>query len=206
MDSQTTEYYRTNALASVRRYESADMTAIHALLRSLARPGCRVLEIGGGSGRDSAFMASLGCRVTYTDGCEDMVLAASEQHASLQEMSRVAAFPLAPGDPLLDDRFDVVLCLAVIMHLNDADLAATASQIAQFMSPSGCLVLSHSTGRPGLVQFRDQGGRLFHERPDAAVTEVFIPLGFLPESETVADDGLHRAEIQWVTQVLRKKS
>ena len=193
-------------MACNRRYESADMTTIHALLRRLARPGCSVLEIGGGSGRDSAFMASLGCRVTYTDGCEDMVLAASERHASLREMSRVAAFPLQPGDRLLGDHFDVVLCLAVIMHLNDADLAATASQIGQLTSPSGCLILSHSTGRPGLVQSRDQGGRLLHERPGAAVAEVFIPLGFVVESETVEDDGLHRAELRWVTQVLRKKS
>ena len=206
MDPRTTEYYQRNALACNRRYESADMTTIHALLRRLARPGCSVLEIGGGSGRDSAFMASLGCRVTYTDGCENMVLTASERHASLRERSRVVVFPLQPGDPLLSDRFDVVLCLAVIMHLNDADLASTASQIAQITSPSGCLVLSHSTGRPGLVQSRDQGGRLFHERPAAEVTEVFIPLGFLPEAETVEDDGLHRAELRWVTQVLRKKS
>ena len=206
MDSQTTEYYRTNALACVRRYESADMTALHALLRRLVRPGDCVLEMGGGSGRDSAFMASLGCRVTYTDGCEDMVLAASERHASLREMSRVAAFPLQPGDRLLGDRFDVVLCLAVIMHLDDTDFSATASQIAQFTSPSGCLVLSHSTGRPGLVQSRDNNGRLFRERSVAGVTEVFISLGFLPEAETIEDDSLHRAELRWVTQVLRKKT
>ena len=205
MDSQTTEYYRRNALACTRRYESADMTTIHALLRRLVRPGCRVLEIGGGSGRDAAFMARRGGRVTYTDGCEDMVLAASEQRAILREMSRVAAFPLAPGDPLLGDCFDVVLCLAVVMHLNDADLAATASQIAQITSPSGCLVLSHSTGRPGLVQSRDQGGRLFQERPAAAVAEIFIPLGFVLESETVEDDGMQRGELRWVTQVLRKR-
>lgn len=206
MDSQTTEYYRTNALACTRRYEAADMTATHALLGGLVRPGCRVLEIGGGSGRDSAFMASLGCRVTYTDGCEDMVLAGSEHHVSLRDRARVAAFPLRPDDPLLSERFNVVVCLAVIMHLDDTDFSATASQIAQFTSPSGCLVLSHSTGRPGLVQSRDNNGRLFRERSAAEVTEVFIPLGFLPEAETVEDDGLHRAELRWVTQVLRKKS
>ena len=204
MDSQTTEYYRRNALTCTRRYESADLTSIHALLRRLALPGCRVLEIGGGSGRDSAFMASLGCRVTYTDGCDEMLLAGSEHHASLRDRARVAAFPLRPDDLLLSEHFNVVVCLAVIMHLNDADLSATASQIAQLTSPSGCLVLSHSTGRPGLVHSRDNNGRLFRERSAAEVTKAFVPFGFLLEAQAVEDDGLHRAELRWITQVLRK--
>lgn len=204
MDSQTTEYYRRNALPCTRRYESADLTSIHALLRRLALPGCRVLEIGGGSGRDSAFMASLGCRVTYTDGCEEMLLAGSEHRASLREMSRLAAFPLERDDPLLGERFDVVLCLAVIMHMGDADFSATASQIAQVTSPSGCIVLSHSIGRGGLVESRDQNGRLFRERSAAEVTKAFVPFGFLLEAQAVEDDGLHRAELRWITQVLRK--
>jgi 2-polyprenyl-3-methyl-5-hydroxy-6-metoxy-1,4-benzoquinol methylase len=204
MDPRTAEFYQSNADACLHRYESARMASLHLTLRRLVKPGGRVLEVGGGSGRDAACLASLGCRVTFTDGCPDMLDAACRQHPLLKEYGRVAAFPLEENDPLLFARFDVVLCLAVIMHLDDSDLCATASQIAQLTAPTGCAVISQSIGRLGLVDSRDSHGRLFRERTDAELLQAFTPFGFTPESRTVEEDGLDRSELQWITYVLRK--
>jgi acyl-CoA synthetase (AMP-forming)/AMP-acid ligase II len=57
------------------------------------------------------------------------------------------AFPLPAGHPLLADRFDAILSLAVIMHLPDADLFEFACQVRQMLTPGGTLILSISEGR-----------------------------------------------------------
>ena len=204
MDLLTAEYYRDNTEECIRRYESSQMAGLHDILRRITRRGCTVIDIGTGSGRDAAFLASLGCQVTCTDGCEEMLTAALRHHPMLKQGARVAGFPLQTHDPLLSASFDVVLCLAVIMHLNDPDLYATASQIARLTAPSGCAVISHSIGRLGLVDSRDSDGRLFRERTNGEVVEVFTSFGFTSELRTVEADGLDRSELQWITHVLRK--
>jgi 2-polyprenyl-3-methyl-5-hydroxy-6-metoxy-1,4-benzoquinol methylase len=122
MDALTASYYSANATACAARYDTASVASLHELLRSLATPRCRVLEIGGGSGRDAAFLVQLGCDTTYTDGCEEMVAQAVRLHPELEWKARLASFPLADDDPLLKERYDMVLCAAVIMHLDDGCL------------------------------------------------------------------------------------
>ncbi|MDZ7617849.1 MAG: class I SAM-dependent methyltransferase [Patescibacteria group bacterium] len=206
MDVQTAEFYRNNAQECLDRYEAAQMGALHAMLRALVHPGCRVLELGGGSGRDAAFLASVGCDVTYTDGCEEMFCGALERHPFLKEHSRLAAFPLMPDDSLLSERFDIVLCIAVLMHLQGAEFQTTVAQIAQMTVPYGCVVASHPAGRAGLVAHRDPAGRLFCERADAEVMGSFSSTGFAIEARNIENDSLGRTELGWITHILRKGS
>ncbi len=204
MDKHTADYYRANVEDCVERYESAEMGGLHKHLSRLVRPGYRVLEIGGGSGRDATFLTRLGCAVTYTDACPGMVAAACQRHPELRECARQAAFPLQPADPLFSSRFDLVLCVAVIMHLEDADFRATVSQLARLTARSGCVVLSHSAGRTELTGSRDRLGRLFCERTDQEVIAAFSPLDFMLESQTCENDSLMRDELAWTTQVFRR--
>ena len=204
MDLQTAQYYQANARSCVLRYERAEVGRLHALLRHLTQPGCRILDIGGGSGRDAAFLATVGCQVTYTDGCEDMVRAALERHPSLNEHARVAAFPLTPGDPLLSEQFDLVLCVALVMHLDDSDFRAAVAQMEHLTAAGGCAVVSYSAGRTGLLGFRDRAGRLFRERPDEDVISVFSLAGLIPECYDIQEDALRRLKLRWTTRVFRK--
>ena len=84
------------------------------------------MEIGCGAGRDAAFMATLGCRVVTTDASDSMV---QYSHEYLEKVGggnsvslRQAAFPLPTGHSLLSGRFDVVVSMAVLMHIPDNDL------------------------------------------------------------------------------------
>jgi hypothetical protein len=127
-------------------------------------------------------------------------------HPNLAENARVAAFPLPEDDDLLDTEFDLILCIAVIMHLNDARLAQLASQMQRIVSSNGLVVLSHSFGHCGLCDDRDATGRLFRERPAEAVTEVFGKFGWDVTRQTESFDGLGREGICWTTQVLQKSA
>jgi 2-polyprenyl-3-methyl-5-hydroxy-6-metoxy-1,4-benzoquinol methylase len=204
MDIATRTFYARDAAACAARYEDADVHALHDILRSLAKKGLHVLDIGGGSGRDAAFLAGLGCCTIYTDGCKEMVDEAIRFHPELAHNSRVAVFPLSEDDPLTSESFDLVLCVAVIMHLGDTCLMQLASQLAELIAPGGHLVLSHSAGRRDVVNHRDQAGRFFRERPAADVRRVFEMAGFETERQTEDADGMGRDSIRWITHVLRK--
>jgi SAM-dependent methyltransferase len=204
MDSLTTVYYASNAADCAASYENASVPSLQELLRSLAVSASLVLEIGGGSGRDAAFLVRLGCETTYTDGCEEMVAQALKLHPELAARARCAAFPLSEDDDLLRERSDLVLCAAVIMHLDDPSLERLASQVARLIVDGGHLVLSHSRGHRCVNGDRDFCGRLFLERSPAIVDRIFEAVGFRPVRLIENPDGLGRDGITWVTHVLQK--
>ena len=204
MDTATRTFYTRDAAVCAARYEGADVQALHNILRSLAKRNSRVLEIGGGSGRDAAFLAGLGCCTTYTDGCREMVDQAVRLHPELAQNARVAAFPSSEDDLLLSERFDLVLCVAVIMHLDDTCLDRLASQLSRVIPPGGHLVLSHSSGGRDVTDDRDHTGRLFRERPEEDLRRMFEATGFETERQTADSDGMGRQSICWMTHVLRK--
>jgi SAM-dependent methyltransferase len=204
MDLLTKAYYASNTGDCAARYETADVPSLHQVLRSFGEAAPRVLEIGGGSGRDAAFLLHLGCDTTYTDGCEEMVAQALELHPELAGRGRCAAFPLCDDDDLLRQRFNLVLCAAVIMHLDDPSLEHLASQVARLILDGGHLVLSHSRGHRCARGNRDSGGRLFLERTPAIVDRIFESVGFRPVQLIENPDGLGRDGISWATHVLQK--
>ena len=206
MDTLTRAYYASTAAVCAARYESASVPSVHDFLRSLATTGSRALEIGGGSGRDAAFLVQLGCDTTYTDGCKEMVAQALERHPELAERARCAAFPLSDDDDLLCERYDLVLCAAVIMHLDEPSLERLVSQVSRLIVDGGSLVLSHSRGHRCEQGNRDSWGRLFVERSPAMVSRIFEMAGFRPVRLIENPDGLGREQITWATHVLRKTS
>ena len=69
---ETLDYYNQNADAFIQGTQNADMTQqYHHFLKYLS-PGCKLLDLGCGSGRDSAYFASLGFEVTAVDGSEEL--------------------------------------------------------------------------------------------------------------------------------------
>lgn len=204
MDKATRDYYAGDAAVCAAQYEDADVQALHDILGSVAKTHSRVLEIGGGSGRDAAYLSRLSCRVTYTDGCREMVDEAIQLHPELAENARVAAFPLSQDDDLLGESFDLVLCVGVIMHLDDTCLNQLASQLAKVVRPRGHVVLSHSSGRRDVADDRDQTGRLYRERPAADVAQVLEAAGFETKQQIHDSDGMGRHDVCWSTQVLQR--
>ena len=204
MDASTETFYAASAAACAATYDDAHVDSLHEIFRSHACSTSRVLEVGGGSGRDAAFMVEQGCDTTYTDGCREMVGQAVRLHPELAKNARMAAFPLSEDDDLLGERFDLVLCIAVIMHLDDTCLEHFASQLAMLTTLGGHLVLSHSSGRQDLTANRDAIGRLFRERSTKAVAQTFEVLGFEVKRQTEDSDGMGRRSISWMTQVFQK--
>lgn len=112
------------------------------LASHLAAGALRVLDAGGGNGRDSLQLAAAGHQVLLVDYSAAMLADAEAKAAALglQEQMQVQQAELSGIDELLKgETFDAVLCHNVIQYLDDAP--ALLRQLAAALRPGGLLSL-----------------------------------------------------------------
>ena len=216
MDSVTVDRYNCHAADYVALYEGADMSTLHRLLLRYLPERCRVLEIGCGSGRDAAFLLAHGYDVTATDASPSMLNLAAQRHPELASRLHLLSFPtsttkqpnpstlLRAGNSTTAPQapYTAILSVAMVMHLTDAELRECAAQWRDLVEDEGVLVISASTGRPGLVQLREDTGRLYCERTPEELLAMFKQAGFTCIATHPLSDLLNR-DIQWTVLILR---
>ena len=69
---ETLTYYNQNADVFVEGTQNVDMSEQYRFFLKHLTSGCRILDLGCGSGRDSAYFSSSGFEVTAVDGSEEL--------------------------------------------------------------------------------------------------------------------------------------
>jgi len=131
MDRKTIRHYDSKAAELVARYESADMSDTHRILLRHLPEGARLLEVGCGSGRDAVFLLMEGFDVQCIDSSAEMVRMATSVHPELAGRLGCAELPFHPGDPVLAERFQAIVAIAMVMHLTDDELLICSNQFAR---------------------------------------------------------------------------
>jgi cyclopropane fatty-acyl-phospholipid synthase-like methyltransferase len=106
----------------------------------LIPPGCRVLDLGVGQGRNALPLARRGCQVTGIDTSQvavDFVRAAAEQE-DLPLTAILQDFLLYEPDR----NFDVVLCFGLMQMLDLAGCASLVERLHHWTRPGGSLFLT----------------------------------------------------------------
>ena len=132
------------------------------------------LDAGCGTGRHTAYLASLGHKVIGVDTSPEMLGLAREKvpegefyEADLRDV------------PLADDSVDLVVCAIALSHV--ADLAQAFAEFVRVLRPNGHLVISDSRGLIG-----DIGLPLVKIGPDGN-------FGYMPTRSRLASDYLAAA-------------
>jgi SAM-dependent methyltransferase len=198
--SSTLDYYNRNAAAASARYVEADMRELHEWLLTAVPPRSRVLELGCGCGRETAFLHSRGFDVTATDGSREMLDQAAHLFPELE--GRLQHLVLPTRFPFPDFSFDNILALAVLMHLDPEAIKLTFSEIRRVLKPGGKLLLSVPTSRTGINgDGYDDKGRLFTQMPKRSWHELAETCDLALVSQTQSEDALGRKGIRWLNAV-----
>ncbi len=133
------------------------------------------------------------------DATPEFVQLAQELHPELA--GRVTQAVLPDFEVPFEGNFDGVLCSAVLMHIDTADLLTAALSIKRCLKANGRLLISIPSQRPDLKEAeRDGNGRLFKSHTAADLSLIFEGLGFTLIDQWKNQDAMDRHGVEWVTQ------
>jgi SAM-dependent methyltransferase len=161
-----TEGYAEEAEDLFKRYESISGAETHkAVLHLIPAAPARILDVGAGTGRDAAWLASLGHRITAVEPTEAMRLRAMKLHPSpaiewLDDSLPQLALVRSKGEP-----FDLILLSAVWMHFDPEQRRQAMATLAALLRTDGTLIMRI---RHGPVPT----GRRMFEIPDQETIEL----------------------------------
>jgi SAM-dependent methyltransferase len=178
------------------RWEALSAPLIWAPIRDLLvlKPGGLALDIGAGSGRDAAWLASLGLNVVAAEPAEGMRGEGLALHPELRWVDD--RLPELATVHRLGLSFDLVLLSAVWMHLRPQERPRAFRKMATLLKPGGVLVLTlrHGPSEPGRPMYEVSLGEveaLARDHGLAVLRAVGQP------------DLLGRADVNWTTVCLR---
>jgi SAM-dependent methyltransferase len=148
-----TSYYDDNASHLAVSYESLDAARLNAWFRDVlpAAPAC-VLDIGAGSGRDAAWLASLGFDVVAVEPSAAMAREAQRIHPeSVIHWVEGDALPGLERTLRRGQAFDFILLSAVWMHVPPAEQRRAFRKVVSLMKPGArmAITLRHGPAAPG---------------------------------------------------------
>lgn len=142
------------------------------LARLRAEGALRLLEIGAGTGQDSAFFAENGLEVVATDLSEAMVARCRAKGVDARVMDVLQ----------LDfdaESFDAVFTFNCLLHVPNADLPAVLERIHTVLRPGGLFYLGvyGGDGSEGVAEWDSHNPpRFFSRRSDEQILGMTRPL------------------------------
>jgi SAM-dependent methyltransferase len=203
MDSLTFAFYDSQAQMLADRYEGVP-SPVEAYFPMAFAAGARVLDIGCGSGRDTARLLAHGYNAFGIEPAAGLRDAAAAAHPELT--ARLLAGALPDQIDGFGGDFDGVVCSAVLMHVPDTELLDAALSIRAILKPQGRLLLSLPASRPDTgIEHRDIHGRLFAPYTAEQICLLFERLGFQLIHRWDNDDSFGRGGIRWFTLLLARR-
>ena len=200
MDSATVDYYSQNAQTVAERYESV-VSSLSNSFGDAFKPKSKLLDIGCGSGRDLALLASLGHDCFGLDATPEFVDLSQSIHNEL--IGKVLHAALPNFAPPFGGDFDGVLCSAVLMHVAESELVPAAVSIKRCLKKHGRLLYSVPSKRLDVVtENRDANGRLFVPDQSDRLQKIFEQLGFSLISKWDNADSLGRDSVEWISVLM----
>lgn len=204
LDEQTQVYYKTHAKEVFERYEAVEQSGIAQHFASSFLPNSKVLDVGAGSGRDLRQLLKLGFDAYGAEPIAELRTLALDQYPELQ--GRLFEGSL-PSGVTSYQKYDGVLCSAVLMHLPHNQLFDAILALRDLLVEQGRLLISIPAARPDLdEQHRDPDGRLFNPITPEQLKLLCKRLAFDCISEHVSDDALGRAGTSWHTLLFVRRS
>ncbi|MEN8155259.1 MAG: methyltransferase domain-containing protein, partial [Acidobacteriota bacterium] len=158
-------------------------------------------DIGSGSGRDVLQLLDAGIDAYGLEPCEEFIRIGEKNFPELKTRIIKGSIPDDPG-PVKDNKFDGILCSAILMHIPDDQLFDSVFTIRSLLKDNGKLVISVPNKRDDINKDkRDNAGRLMIIRDPYEYQLMFERAGFQLIDKSESDDALERPGIKWSTMI-----
>ena len=189
-------WYETHAAEAAARYESVAAEQINAwLIDLLTKRRAVVLDVGAGSGRDTAWLTSIGHEVIATDPSAAMRAQARRWHPDLGVQYLPDRLPELTKTFRTGISFDFILVNAVWMHVAPADRKRAFRKLVTLLKPGGVIAF---TLREPIVSGRDM-----HPVSGAEIEELARQHGAFVERNSDGADLLGRTPLRWEQVAVR---
>ncbi len=136
------EGYQAAASRLIKRYDALSSAYIYQpVIDLMPHSPVRAADIGAGTGRDAAWLASLGHDAVGIEPVAALREAGQALHQRIQWID-----DQLPKLARVDGRFGLILLCAVWQHLDDQERSIAISSLARIAEPGGLLILSLRNG------------------------------------------------------------
>lgn len=193
MDS--VEYYDKNAVEYFEQTVDINMQTLWDLFTAQLPEGASILDLGCGSGRDSAYFISCGFDVTAMDASEEMC-----DLASIHIGQDVLNLSFAEMD--FNEVFDGIWACASLLHVPGDQIEDIFAKVVKSLKENGVLFMSFYYG-----DFEgERNGRYYKDYRTRSIKELISGYENLEIIEIdKCDDMDPESSAQWIYALLRKK-
>jgi SAM-dependent methyltransferase len=196
--ARAVRYYEKDAEDFAARYDSVSFEAVHGRIADhLPVTGASVLDVGAGSGRDARALAARGYKVVAVEPADSFRELANDGNPNItwvdDRLPDLAS--LRDGK----ERFEFILCSAVLMLVPAKHLAASFGTMAGLLADSGKLAVSLRD------PVQDEPQALFHLHNRAAVVSAAAAVGLAMVAQADLPDALGRVPHHWRSFVFAKR-
>ncbi len=191
-------YRGSNARALSDLYESTTFESVHQswLFHLPQKPGV-MLDVGTGSGRDAAALQLRDWRIFAVDRSLDMLREARRRHSDAP--IRWVHDRLPQLTSLKGERFDLILCSAVWMHLDPTERVIGMRTIRGLLAEEGICVIT--------LRHPPDLSRGMYDVTASETTELAQRHSLVVLQATQSRDPIpewHRPDLSWSTIVVRR--
>ena len=189
--------YNSDAAALAARYESVAAAQIYSSIRDLIPSGPGLaLDVGAGSGRDAAWLSSLGHEVVAVEPSTAMAREGRRRHAQHTIRWLDDRLPDLSATHRLGLAFDLVLAGAVWMHVPPVHRQRAFRKLVTLLKPSGVFILTLRNGP-------DELGRPMWPTSVGEIEALARAHGLAVIRSISTHDQLGRDDISWTTMCLQ---
>jgi cyclopropane fatty-acyl-phospholipid synthase-like methyltransferase len=190
---KTINYYNKNYRKLLKRYDNAEMEQLNKIIDKFIYQDSFILDIGFGSGRDLNYIKNITKNIYGLDASIEFVNILKQDVFYKNKVS-ISVLPQIDTTFFKINKFDVIISIAVLMHLKKYDITKTIRNIKNKLNFNGKVIISYSTIG------RDNDERDFYEISKNEMTNLFNNENFKEIEFIINKDSLNR-KIEWVTQV-----
>jgi SAM-dependent methyltransferase len=190
-----------------RACEAASSELFEALVDPLLTPGCRVLELGCGSGALARRIleAEPGSAVWAVDKSEGMIAAARRlaEDDTAAERVRFGTWDLAESDRFPFDHevpFDLVLSSVVVPYLAPREAESLVRDIRTWLKPGGVVAFVEQDLQTDALHFPDAALRARIFAKDERALPCHVALGLCEPLEAAGFELLPRRSFLWTEE------